>query len=88
MRILVAPPTFLSRLRKFLKYHPDLKERVAKTLRSLKQDLHAPSLGSHKLHGRLGASWGCDINRQYRIVFSFDDKHVYLESIGDHDDVY
>jgi mRNA-degrading endonuclease YafQ of YafQ-DinJ toxin-antitoxin module len=40
------------------------------------------------LHGQMSKSYGCDINYSYRIVFSFDEKFVYLESIGPHDDVY
>lgn len=57
-------------------------------IRILSKDVSHPSLKTHKLHGRVGKSYACSINYDYRIVFSYDDKFIYLKSIGNHDDVY
>lgn len=51
-------------------------------------DIFSPSLETHKLHGKMAKSYACSVNYYYRIVFSFDDQYIYLESIGSHDDVY
>ena len=73
---------------KFIRFHPDLERDVKITLRLLSQDLNSPKLKTHKLHGKLKDSYSCNINYQYRIVFSYDKNYVYLESIGSHEDVY
>lgn len=87
-RIILPLPIFERRLVKFLKYHPELKQDTYKTIRLLENDIFLPSLKTHKLHGKFDGSYGCNIDYQYRIVFSFDEKFVYLENIGSHDDVY
>lgn len=73
---------------KFIRFHPDLQKDIRKALTLLSQDLNSPILKTHKLHGKLKDSYSCNINYQYRIVFSYDKNYVYLESIGSHDDVY
>jgi addiction module RelE/StbE family toxin len=88
MREIFISVTFAGRLKKFMKYHPELKNSVSKTLKLLRTNVYAPSLETHKLHGKMSESYACSINYYYRIVFSFDDKLIYLESIGTHDDVY
>ena len=79
---------FERRLVKFIKTHPELKSEIPKILLMLSKDIRTPSLSTHKLHGKMKDSYGCNINYRYRIIFSFDDDYVYLESIGSHDDVY
>jgi len=88
VRTIFPFPVFERRLTKFLGFHPDLKKQIKEILKLLSQDVHSPSLKTHKLHGKLGSSYACSINHYYRIVFSFDENFVYLESVGSHDDVY
>ncbi len=88
MRNIFATATFSGRLKKFIAYHPELKKSVSKTLSKLRSDIHSPNLQTHRLRGKLKDSYACSINYKYRIVFTFDEKLIYLESIGDHDDVY
>ena len=65
-----------------------LRKSVSKALELLKDDVYSVSLKTHKLHGSMGKSYACNIDYNYRIVFSFDDELIYLESIGSHDDIY
>ncbi len=88
MRKITFTDSFRRDLAKFLRQHKDLTETIEKVFRRLETDIHIPSLKTHKLHGRLKRSYACSINYEYRIAFSFDDKNVYLESIGSHDELY
>ncbi|MBP6858464.1 MAG: type II toxin-antitoxin system mRNA interferase toxin, RelE/StbE family [Candidatus Pacebacteria bacterium] len=81
-------PAFERRLEKFLNYHPNMDSDVKRALKFLVRDVHYPRLKTHKLHGKMKESYACSINYQYRISFTFDEKYIYLESIGSHDDVY
>ena len=88
VRVVFPASGFERKLVKFLRCHQGLDPDVDKAVKLLEKDLFAPQLNTHKLHGKLAKSYGCNINYQYRIVFSFDEKYVYLENIGSHDDVY
>ena len=88
MRDIFMLSVFEKRLKKFLRYHPELKKPLVNALILLRKDVRSRSLRTHKLHGKMGDSYACSISYQHRIVFSFDDELVYLESIGSHDDVY
>lgn len=88
MRKIFLSPNFEKSLVKFVKLHPELKRVLNKVLLLLKNDVNAISLQVHKLHGRLANSYGCKINYKYRLVFSYDDNLIYLESIGTHDEIY
>jgi len=88
MRNIFQSPVFEAELAKFIRKHPELKQNIARTLKLLRTDVRIASLGTHKLHGALSGSYACNINYTYRLVFSFDDKLIYPESIGSHDDVY
>lgn len=88
MRNIYSSSTFKVRLKRFLKQHPDLKKDILKVFTILKNDVYNPVLHTHRLHGKLKDSFACSINYHYRIVFSFDENLVYVESIGSHDDVY
>jgi mRNA-degrading endonuclease YafQ of YafQ-DinJ toxin-antitoxin module len=87
-RIILSAPAFERRLVRFIKLHRDIKDEILRVIRILASNVDHPSLKTHKLHGRLGKSYACSINYDYRIVFSFNEKFIYLKSIGNHDDVY
>lgn len=43
-----------------------------------------PRIKTHKLHGKLKNQWSFSINREYRILFEFDNKDVIFLDIGSH----
>ena len=88
MRKLAQTDSFRRELGKLLKQHRDLTDTIEKVFTLLRNDIYSTSLHTHKLHGKMGDSYACSINYNYRIIFSFDDKYIYLESIGSHDEVY
>lgn len=88
VRIIFPLPSFERKLVKFLKLHKELDPDVTRVVRLLELDINSPLLKTHKLHGKMSVSYACKINYNFRIIFSFDSKYVYLESIGSHDDVY
>jgi addiction module RelE/StbE family toxin len=86
--VIYPTDAFERRLTRFLKQHRELAEHVKEMFRKLEVDVHDPKLKTHKLHGKLKTSYTCSVNHNYRIVFKFDEKYVYPDSIGSHDDVY
>ncbi len=88
MRELVASNYFSKKLGKFLKFHPELEKKTQKTFEILMKDVFLPVLETHKLSGKLKTLYGASINFEYRIVFDFDEKNVFLVNIGSHDEVY
>ena len=88
MRQLITSSAFEKMLQGFLKRNSKLEQKLAKVLDTLKKDPFHPSLKTHKLHGMLSRFYACSINRDYRIVFSADDKMMILYGIGSHDEIY
>lgn len=82
--------SYLKRLKKFLKKHPDMFDRYEKTMQILQRDPYHPSLRLHKLKGKLCEVFSISINIEYRILIDFiiqDNKIIPLD-IGTHDDIY
>ena len=76
-------------MRSFIKQHPELEEHAEKVLDVLLGNPLDQTVGAHKLTGQLRNFYGADVTpRQYRIVYAFDDRHVYFLNIGTHDEVY
>ena len=76
-------------MRSFLKRHPELERRIEKTIDILLKNPLDQTVGVHKLTGQLKHFYGADVTpRQYRIVYAFDEGHVYFLNIGTHDEVY
>ena len=88
MRALTSSDSFIRELQKFFRSHRDLATTIERVFDLLENDIHTSTLHTHKLHGKLLGSYACKINHQYRIIFSFDEKNIYLKSIGSHDEVY
>ena len=88
MRTISPSEAFDRKLVKFLKQHRELSKDIKILFVKLELNLHDPVLKTHKLHGKLSRFHGASINYRYRIVFRFDEKHIYPQSIGSHDDVY
>ena len=81
---------FLRRARKFLRKHPDLRERFAQVVDDLKEDPFAPHLAYHHLGGKLKDVQAVSITYDYRIILTIavTDKEIILLDIGSHDEVY
>ena len=76
--------------RRFLKRHPDLRERYYKALALLEQDPFHPSLRLHALAGRLAGLHAVAITLQYRITLELElrEREVILVNLGSHGEVY
>jgi mRNA-degrading endonuclease YafQ of YafQ-DinJ toxin-antitoxin module len=87
---LIFPESYEKIERRFLKRHPDLRERYHKTLAILEQDPFHPSLRLHALEGRLAGLHAVSINLQYRITLELElrEQEIILISVGIHSEVY
>jgi mRNA-degrading endonuclease YafQ of YafQ-DinJ toxin-antitoxin module len=76
--------------RRFLKRHPDLRERYYKTLAVLEHDPFHPSLRLHALEGRLAGLHAASISLQYRITLELEvrEREIVLINVGSHGEVY
>lgn len=76
--------------RRFLKRHPELRERYYKTLALLEQDPLHPSLRLHGLEGQLAGLHAVAINLQYRITLELElrEQEIILVNVGSHGEVY
>ena len=94
MRTFRSTSKFKRAFKKFTKRNAALLERVEVTLQQMKEDLLAPSLGTHKLSGELNGLCSCSCGYDCRIVFSLErdeetgDEVIVLLDIGTHDSVY
>ena len=86
----IVTDTYLKKLKKFLKKHPDILQRYIKTIEILEVNPHHPSLRLHKLQGRLCEFHSISINMDYRVILDFiiQDNEIIPVDIGTHDDVY
>ena len=75
---------------RFLRRHPNLKERYRKTLALLANDPFHPSLRLHPLKGRLAGLHSASISMQYRITLEIEirEREILLVNVGSHDEVY
>ena len=94
MRPLVLTPKFKRAFRKFVKGNADLQERIENTLQQMEVDVFAPSMGTHKLSGKLEGLQSCSCGYDCRVVFSIEkdpetnSQVIVLLEIGTHDEVY
>jgi addiction module RelE/StbE family toxin len=87
---IVTTEYFLRRARKFLRKHPDLRERFAQVVDDLKQDPFALHLAYHPLSGKLKHVQAVSVTYEYRIILRIEvtDREIILLDIGSHDEVY
>lgn len=76
--------------KRFLRRHPDLLTRYARTLALLESDPFHPSLRLHPLQGRLTGLHSVSINIQYRITLELEirKQEIVLVNVGGHGEVY
>jgi addiction module RelE/StbE family toxin len=86
---IVTTDYFLRRARKFLRKHPDLRERFAEVVDDLKEDPFAPHLAYHHLGGKLKDVAAVSITYDYRIILTIEitDREIILLDIGSRDEV-
>jgi mRNA-degrading endonuclease YafQ of YafQ-DinJ toxin-antitoxin module len=87
---LIYPDSYIKRVKKFLKKHPEIHNQYEKTLALLEINPHHPSLRLHGLQGRLKCLSSVSINMSYRIVLELIivDSDIILVDVGNHDQVY
>ena len=90
MFTLVPTEYFLRRARRFLRKHPDLRQRFAQVLDDLKLDPLAPHLVYHHLSGKLKDAQAVSMTYHDRIILRIEvtDQEIILLDIGSHDEVY
>ncbi len=87
---IIRTDEYFKKLKKFIKKHPDVLVKYAKTIELLEIDPYHPSLRLHKLKGKLQEYHSISITMQYRVVIDFiikEDEIIPID-IGAHDEVY
>jgi len=87
---LLETKSYIKKIKKFLKKHPNLFKKYEKTISILEQNPFHPSLRLHKLQGDLKEFYSVSIDLEYRIIIDFIiiDEQIFLIDIGSHDEVY
>ena len=82
--------SYIGRARKFAKRHPKLVSQYEKTLKLLETNPSHPSLGLHKLSGKLEGLYSVSINKSYRISLEFiiHQDTIIPVDVGTHDEIY
>lgn len=82
--------SYLKKLKKFLKNHPDMLDRYAKAIEILETNPYHPLLRLHKLQGKFYDFHSVSININYRVIIDFiiQENKIIPIDIGTHDDVY
>jgi mRNA-degrading endonuclease YafQ of YafQ-DinJ toxin-antitoxin module len=87
---IIYTESYLKRVAKFIKRHPEILPQYEKTLKLLELNPSHPSLRLHRLSGPLGELHSVSINISYRITLEFllEDGMIVLVNVGSHDEVY
>jgi mRNA-degrading endonuclease YafQ of YafQ-DinJ toxin-antitoxin module len=87
---LVWTSWFARAAKKFVKRHPELREKFAAILRDLEKDPFQPHLKFHHLGGRIKGIQAVSITDKYRVTLDviITDREVILLDVGSHNDVY
>ncbi len=87
---IIQTESYLKKLKKFIKKHPDVLDRYIKTIELLELNPYHPSLRLHKLQGTIKEYYSVSITMKYRIVIDFiiENEKIILLDIGSHQEVY
>jgi mRNA-degrading endonuclease YafQ of YafQ-DinJ toxin-antitoxin module len=90
MYTLVWTSSFTRAAEKFLKQHPELREKFAAILGDLERDPFQPHLRYHHLGGKLKGVQAISITSSYRLTLTLliSDQEIILLDVGSHDEVY
>ncbi len=72
MNKIVISSKFKRAFRKFVSRDRSLQTRVENAIEDLSRDLYYPSLGTHKLSGKLSGLLSCSCGYDCRIVFAIE----------------
>lgn len=89
MAEIIYTDSYIKRVERFIKKHPELISQYEKTLKLLELNPTHPSLRLHKLQGKLAELYSVSINISYRISLDFliKDNKIIPVDIGSHNDV-
>jgi len=85
---LVTTKRFDKNLIRFLKVHPELKQKVKVLLTQLVKNPFNPKLKTHKLSGNFSDLHASSLSYSYRVVFHISNDTITMINIGAHEDVY
>ena len=89
MYILVWTAGFTRTVSKFLKQHPELREKFAAILADLERDPFQPHLHYHHLRGKLEGVQTISITSSYRLTLTIlISNKIILLDVSSHDEVY
>lgn len=90
MFAIITTQYFLRRVGKFLRTHPDLRDRFSRVVDDMKADPFAPHLNYHHLNGDMKGLQAISLTYEYRIILTVmvTEKEIILLDIGSHDEVY
>jgi mRNA interferase YafQ len=90
MFTLITSRFFDKQLKKFVKSHPDLREKIIRVFKDLEKDPFQPSLKLHPLKGNLDGLFAISLTFSYRLtlILKIAPKEITLLDIGSHDGVY
>ena len=94
MTKLIISTKFKRAVRKFTRHNSQLQLRIEETIDRICEDSSHPSLGTHKLEGKLAGLLSCSCGYDCRIIFSTevteDTKEIVivLLNLGTYDAVY
>ena len=90
MAKIVYTKSYIRRARKFARRHPEMLPQYEKTLKLLETDPGHPSLGLHKLGGKLEGLYSVSINKSYRITLEFmvREDTIIPVAVGSHEETY
>ena len=90
MARIIYTESYIRRVKKFVKQHPEILSQYEKTLKLLEINPFHPSLRLHKLKGKLEKLYSVSINISYRISVDFmiDEDKIILIDIGKHENIY
>lgn len=79
---------FLRKYRRLTARQPQLKRKISKQLKLLRENPLHPSLRLHKLKGKEVEGWSVSIDKDLRILFIYVPGGILLVDIGSHKEVY
>ena len=87
---LVWTPRFSRSAKKFAQSNPELRQRLAQTLRDLESDPLQSHLRLHPLKGRMQGLHAVSVTYSYRIALTLQiaEQKIILHDVGTHDEVY
>jgi mRNA interferase YafQ len=94
MTKLVVSNKFKRAVRKFVRRNAQLQSRIEETMAQMSEDFANPSLGTHKLEGKLSGLLACSCGYDCRIIFEIvteeenGETTIVLLNVGSHEEVY